>query len=253
MFGDDGPALIIVHGLFGSIANWRAVARELSKNFQVYVIDQRNHGESLNADSMSYKDMADDLDEFIRTHKLEDFTLCGHSMGGKAVMTYALSGYASAERMTAIVVLDIAPEIYTHSHAPFLASMAEIDLGLVTSRAEVEKLLQPAIPDNSTRLFLMQSLERQDGQFRWKLNLPVLHKYMPDIVGFPKKMLLGNSKSVQSLFLYGSQSDYVKPEMHSQIKKYFPKAEFDSVEAGHWLHVEQRLPMIDSINRFLNV
>lgn len=253
IFGDKGPSLVIVHGLFGSIANWRAVARELSANFQVYVIDQRNHGGSAHASSMNYQDMADDLDEFVRDHQLKNFILCGHSMGGKAVMTYALSEYASSDGLASAVVLDIAPEIYIYSHAPFLESMSEIDLTIVGSRAEVEKKLQVAIPDNATRLFLMQSLERRDGQFRWRLNLPVLQEYMSDIVGFPKQILQGKKNNIDALFLYGSKSDYVKPEMHSQIRNYFPNAVFDSVDAGHWLHVEQRLPMVDSIKKFIDM
>ncbi len=76
---------------------------------------------------------------------------------------------------------------------------------------------------------------------------------MSDIVGFPKQMLQEKTSNVEALFLYGSKSDYVKPKMHSQIKDYFPKAVFDSVDAGHWLHVEQRLPMVDSIRKFLNI
>ncbi len=253
LFGESGPALILVHGLFGSIANWRGVARELSKDFKVYVVDQRNHGDSPQANTMSYRDMADDLDAFIASLQLRDFVLCGHSMGGKAAMVYALSDYASVKEMRSLIVLDIAPVAYSHSHAPFLESMAEIDITSIGSRSEADKLLQVAIPDSATRLFLMQSLERKDGLFRWKLNLRVLHEYMTQIVGFPEEVLLNQVSEHSTLFLYGERSEYVQPTMFGLIQKHFPQALFDSVDAGHWIHVEQRQAMIEAMKRFLNV
>ena len=42
----DFPDLLIVHGLFGSGRNWRAIARNISSDRQVHIVDMRNHGES---------------------------------------------------------------------------------------------------------------------------------------------------------------------------------------------------------------
>lgn len=251
IFGENGQTLILVHGLFGSIANWRAVARELSQQYKVYVVDQRNHGDSPHADSMTYQDMSEDLDKFITTHNLEDFILCGHSMGGKAAMHYALSNYPSAQQMHSLIVLDIAPEVYTHSHEPYLAAMQEIDLSTIQSRSDADKLLHSAIPDAATRLFLMQSLERKNDQFRWRINVPILRSYMPDIVGFPNDLFNGSSNDIKTLFLNGSKSSYVSSEMHGRIKTYFPNAIVDSIDAGHWLHVELRDVMLLRIHEFL--
>jgi pimeloyl-ACP methyl ester carboxylesterase len=249
-FGESGQSLIIVHGLFGSIANWRSVARELSSDYKVYVVDQRNHGDSNHIDSMTYFDMASDLNEFIEEHQLNDFILCGHSMGGKAAMIYALSGFESVQYMNSMVILDIAPVTYGHSHAPYLQALANIELSEINSRAQVDKLLQPDIVDNATRLFLMQSLERKGDSFRWKLNVPILQKFMPDIVGFPEESVVNRKNNVKVLFLFGSKSEYVTKSMYSLINQFFPNAQFDSVDAGHWLHVEKRQEMLKSMTRF---
>ncbi len=40
----DGPPLIIVHGLYGASDNWVSIGKELSNYFEVYIIDERNHG-----------------------------------------------------------------------------------------------------------------------------------------------------------------------------------------------------------------
>jgi len=45
-YGEAGPPLIIVHGLYGSGDNWVSIARELSDRFEVFVVDQLYHGQS---------------------------------------------------------------------------------------------------------------------------------------------------------------------------------------------------------------
>ena len=251
VFGESGQALVIVHGLFGSISNWRAVARDLSQDFQVYVVDQRNHGDSPQVDSMTYHDMASDLNEFISAQGIKNYILCGHSMGGKAVMHFALSDFETVASLNALIVLDIAPEVYTHSHEKYLAAIQALDMSLFHSRAEVDQALKAAIPDMAIRLFLLQSLARKKDQFYWKINIPILREYMTDIVGFPHAELERNSNAITTLFLNGNDSDYVQPYMHDRIKSYFPNAEFASIGAGHWLHVQQRDDMLVKIRQFL--
>ncbi len=57
-FGDTGPDLIVLHGLFGSGKNWGSFARSIVNDFQIWMPDTRNHGESPHAETMSYKEMA---------------------------------------------------------------------------------------------------------------------------------------------------------------------------------------------------
>ena len=56
-----GPPVVVLHGLFGSSANWRSVARALAPHHRVLCVDLRNHGQSQWADSMDYAAMADDV------------------------------------------------------------------------------------------------------------------------------------------------------------------------------------------------
>ena len=45
----SGPALFILHGLYGSSDNWVTIARRLSGNFTVYLPDQRTMDNRLTA------------------------------------------------------------------------------------------------------------------------------------------------------------------------------------------------------------
>ena len=42
----EGSPLIILHGLFGASDNWLTLGRRFAENHKVYLIDQRNHGQS---------------------------------------------------------------------------------------------------------------------------------------------------------------------------------------------------------------
>ena len=86
----EGPSLFLLHGLFGSRQNLRQVAQFLSSRFTVFSIDLRNHGESGHDDSMTYKQMAQDLFEFVKMFNLGAVHVVGHSMGGKVGMTFSL-------------------------------------------------------------------------------------------------------------------------------------------------------------------
>ena len=247
---DSRPPLLIIPGLFGSTTNWRSVAKRLGNDYPVWVIDQRNHGRSPQAPSNTYTDMCEDLVAFMDHHGLISIILCGHSMGGKVAMLFAL---LYPERVTALIVLDIAPVAYNHSHAPFLEELMSIDLSSLKSRSEADRALQAVIPETGTRLFLLQNLAGTSGQYYWRINLAVLHQYMDHMIGFPMALVENSQFLNEVLVIVGEESDYVKAADHSIVLKLFEKARFASISgAGHWLHADQPDAVIDSVSSFLS-
>lgn len=238
--------LIVIPGLFGSIANWRHIARQLGETIPTIIIDQRNHGRSPHADSHSYADMVADLQLFCDDHGLQKVHLCGHSMGGKVAMLFTLE---HPDRVRQLIVMDIAPLKYHHSHAPFLEQLMQIDLTKLTSRKDADRKLQAAIADDATRLFLLQSLSGSADGYSWRLNLPVLHDYMEQITGFPE---VNTSANNEALFVAGALSDYLLAKHHPGILELFPNARFHMVAgAGHWLHAEQPKKVLETIQEFI--
>jgi pimeloyl-ACP methyl ester carboxylesterase len=238
--------LIIIPGLFGSVANWRSIAKSLSSSRPVYVIDQRNHGRSPHDERNGYSDMVADLDQFMAQHQLEAAHISGHSMGGKVAMLFALE---HEEKVTSLCVLDIAPVTYSHSHAPFLEALLEIDISKLKSRAEADRALQQAIPDTGTRLFLLQSLSGSAGNYQWRINLPVLHAYMDEIVGFPQ---IDRTSPVKTLVIVGADSSYFRPEYEQKVRQLFSASRIETVpNAGHWLHAEQPDKVVEIMEKFL--
>ena len=87
----QGPSpLIILHGFLGMSDNWKTYAKKMSSlGFQIHLIDQRNHGNSFHSNEFNYKILAQDLKFYIDFHKIKNFSLIGHSMGGKTAMMFS--------------------------------------------------------------------------------------------------------------------------------------------------------------------
>jgi pimeloyl-ACP methyl ester carboxylesterase len=238
----DRPPLLIAHGLFGSARNWGVIAKRLSDTREVIAVDMRNHGASFWSDSHRYPDLAADLAKVLETLPTPADVL-GHSMGGKAAMVLALTRPALVRRL---IVADIAPVAYGHSQQPQIDAMRRVDLAHVANRAEAEAQMQAESP--AIAAFLLQSLDLSDR--RWKINLDVLEREMPGIIGWP-----GTTGSFPraALFLTGADSAYVRPEHRDAIKALFPRARFARIAgAGHWLHAEKPREFEETVRAFLD-
>ncbi len=238
------PPVLIVPGLFGSAKNWGAIAKNLSETRQVFAIDMRNHGFSPWYDTHSYADMADDLHAFL-SPLATPVDVIGHSMGGKAAMALALT---HREVIRRLLVADIAPVPYSHSHTGLIDAMRALDLSRVNKRSDAFRALETDIPDAGVRAFLLQSLDIKAR--KWRLNLNVLEAEMPKITGFPG---FASQFTKPTLFLSGGNSDYVQREHRGAIKTLFPKARFARIpDVGHWLHAEKPRVFEDSARLFFD-
>lgn len=242
---DNTPALIIVHGLYGSGRNWGVIAKRLSDTRRVITVDMRNHGQSPRAPTHSYPDLANDLVEVI-TDIGGSVDVCGHSMGGKAAMVLALQNPALLRRL---IVADIAPVAYGHTQQEFIDAMRAVDLSTLTKRSDAEKQLADAGVERALQSFFTQSLDVPNK--RWRLNLDVLEAEMPKIIGWPGDMT--GPFDGPTLFLSGGASDYVSPEHRDHIKSLFPSARFAKLPgAGHWLHAEKPREFEATLRAFLD-
>lgn len=242
------PALLVVHGLFGSARNWGAIAKRISDTRAVVTVDMRNHGASPSTDSHSYPDLAQDLAEVIEAEG-EPMDVLGHSMGGKAAMVLALT---RPELVNRLVVADIAPVAYDHSQSQYIRAMRALSLDDLDTRAEADRRLASLVSDPQVRAFLLQSLDLKADPPRWRLNLDVLERDMSTITGWPE-LADGSRYDGPTLFLSGALSDYVRSEHRPLIKALFPNARMAKIPgAGHWLHAERPRAFEQALRVFLD-
>jgi len=242
-----GPALLILHGLFGSAMNWGRIARALEADHHIFLLDLRNHGQSPHHPDMSYPTMAGDVLEVMNTHQLQRATVLGHSMGGKVAMQLALT---NGDRLRGLIVADIAPVRYGgNGHGRLIDAMARLDLERLGSRTRASEDLAPAVPEPGIRQFLLTNLVKQDGAWRWRIPLDILRDNLDGIGSWPDTP---GTYDGPALFVHGGKSDYVSAQGRKLISKQFPAAAIATMDnCGHWLHAEDPEGFVDHVGGFL--
>lgn len=242
-----GEPIIILHGLLGMLDNWHSFAKKLSQNYWVITVDQRNHGKSFHSEEFNYKLLSKDLLSLLDELKINTCHLIGHSMGGKTVMEF-VKDYP--QRVSKLVVVDIAPRTYKGSHDEIFNALLNVDLKLTNSRKEVQEELMSKLGDLSIVLFLMKNLDRQsDGSYSWKANILALYNNYQNIInGIEIKEPIRND----ILFVKGGNSNYISNKDSDDISKMFLKSNLITIEnAGHWVHAEKPEELLFVINDFL--
>ena len=240
-----GLPVVIMHGLFGSLANWRGIAQSLSANYRVINVDLRNHGRSPHAPGLSYEAMANDVLAVMDRLGVERAHLIGHSLGGKLGMVLA---DRHPERVARLVVVDIAPKWYPPWHKDVFAALDAVDLQSLESREQARQQMAAHVFEPEVRAFLAANLEQVDGQWRWRFNLPELKAAyeqtsdMPALSGF----YLG-----PALFVRGARSAYIEAGDEERIARDFPQSCIVTLErARHWPHIEDTAGFLDAVTRF---
>ncbi len=244
----EGPPLLLLHGLFGSAANWRSIARAFAPSHQVHALDLRNHGASPWAETMGYAEMADDLRDYIVRQRLQRSSVMGHSMGGKAAMALALADPGLIDRL---VVVDIAPIAYADTLTPFAEAMRSVDVVAAASRTEVQRRLQSLLPDPSVAPFLVQNLVMRNDHFDWRINLAVITASMAGLGSFPAE-LRGLRFDRPVAVIAGENSNYVPADAAAAFAPMFPRVSVERIAgAGHWVHADRPAEFADALRRAL--
>ena len=244
----DGPPVALLHGLFGQARNFGLVTRTLSARHRVLALDGRNHGDSPHDPRMDYATMAADAAETLAALGARPAAVLGHSMGGKAAMTLALTDPGAMSRL---VVADIAPVAYPPHFRGHAEAMLAMPLRPGLTRRDADAALAGAVPEAGVRAFLLQNLALDADPPHWRIGLAAIAAGLPAIEGW--EVPPGARYDGPALFVRGARSDYVRPEHKAAIRALFPRAEFATVEnAGHWLHAENPAGFLDAVGGFLD-
>ncbi len=251
----EGEPLILLHGLFGSLDNLGVIARALQDQWQIHALDQRNHGKSAHANTMTYPEMADDVLAYMDAQGLEKATILGHSMGGKVAMQLALK---APDRVAGIIVADISPVTYHPRHDAVLEGLKAVDTAALKSRQDADRTLSEYVEEAGVRQFLLKNLmpiptaEKDDSgaRYRWRLNLPVIDRSYARLAAAPEGE---GPYEGPVLFIKGADSPYIQTRHRDTIMQLFPNAELKIIEgAGHLLHAEKPDDFVALCRRFLS-
>ncbi|WP_258102732.1 alpha/beta fold hydrolase [Marinoscillum sp. MHG1-6] len=244
----EGKPLIILHGLFGSADNWQTLAKGFAGNYQVYLVDQRNHGASPHSNEFNYDLMVQDLKELFDDENIGQASILGHSMGGKTAMCFAAQYPELVDRL---IVVDIGPKQYPPHHENIFNAYRSLDLSKITSRKEAEEELSKVIHEVGVRLFILKNLGRNgDNGFEWKINLDGLEANASEV---GRALDASDKFDGPTLFIGGANSHYIKDEDSDTILSHFPEASIQKIDgAGHWVHADKPKELYEMVSGFLS-
>jgi len=243
-----GEPLLILHGYFGMGDNWKSLANKFAIDFEVHLIDQRNHGRSFHTEDFSYELLTEDLYNYINHHQLKKVNLIGHSMGGKTVMLFATT---YPNKVSKLIVADISPRYYSPHHQFILEALNTVDFSKITKRRDVEDVLANYIDEVGIRQFLLKNVYwKNKTELAYRFNLESLTENVEEVgVALPSFTVFEG----ETLFLKGENSGYIATDDKALIEAHFPNAKIETVKnAGHWLHAENPTDFYNYVVGFIN-
>ncbi|TYA55144.1 alpha/beta fold hydrolase [Formosa maritima] len=244
----DGKPFVILHGFLGMSDNWKTLGTKFSEqNYEIHLLDQRNHGRSFHSDDFNYQVMVEDLKNYCEANKLNEIILLGHSMGGKVAMLFAAT---YPELVSKLLIADISPRFYPTHHDAILEGLSSLDFKKMESRGEAEDQLFKYVSDYGTRQFLLKNLYWNDEkELALRVNLEALKENIEEI---GEALPIHAQYKGDTLFLRGDKSEYIGLQDESIIKSHFPNSKIVTISnAGHWLHAENPNDFYNEVMSFL--
>ena len=245
-----GPrTLVVLHGLMGSMDNWRTVQLALAAHARVVCLDVANHGKSPHVATFTLRSMAQDVRETLDHLGIERAYVMGHSLGGKVAMLMASEW---PERVQGLVIVDIMPGAFAPAHLFVLRACQRLDLERATTRAQLDASLAENILQPETRAFLLKNVVRDEGgKFIWRVPLDYLianYNAVSDAVWIAQPYL------GPVLVVAGGKSPFRVQHHETEMRKHFSNMNLQVFpDAGHLLHIEEPQHFAHVVKTFLDV
>ncbi len=254
-----GEALLLIHGMAGSSATWRAVIPALSKKYRVVAPDLLGHGEStkprgdysLGAFAASLRDLLDELG-------ISQATVVGQSLGGGVAMQFTYQHRDYCQRLALISSGGLGPDLNWILRI-LSAPGAELVLPVVAQRAvlNVGKKLGSWLtsagiqsPRGSEMWSAYSSLADPQTRQAFLRTLRSVVDYRGQAVSALGKIHV--SHGLPTLLIWGEQ-DRIIPVAHGYAAhEAVPGSRLEVLaDVGHFPHVEAPAAVVDILDDFI--
>jgi pimeloyl-ACP methyl ester carboxylesterase len=251
VWGDESsPPLLLIHGNRNHARTWDQVAVQLMREYCVYAVDLRGHGDSQWSVGGQYS-----LPEFVldvamlgRELNRNPLTVIGHSLGGAVALEY--TGVFPQFVKKVVAVEGLGPPVREHVAAPsrmrsWIGQMQEFDTRKprrYTSLDDATKRMMEENPhltaEMARHLTLHGMRKNDDGTSSWKFdNYVRLHS--PYEFNIAEARELWNQIRCPTLLIRGSESWASDPEQDGKATAFHNYKNVLVKDAGHWVHHDQ--------------
>jgi len=258
----EGRKLVFLHGLMGSGANWRRIAREFESTYHILTFDQRGHGRSFHPEGgYSPRDYAHDLQLILEELGWSSIILVGHSMGGRNAMEFAARNPRNsrmAHMVSAVVIEDIGPDASLDA-IERIERLLQLVPTPFSSREEARRFFTeqyPSLisfypaPDVISRFLLSNIVETPDGKMDWRFHKSAVLASMREGRGEDRWDEFANLK-LPVLLVRGQNSQDLSRSVFERMLKVLPSAKGVEIpDAGHWVHFDQPEAFVQALRDF---
>jgi pimeloyl-ACP methyl ester carboxylesterase len=248
--------LVLTHGIYGSGANWRSVARKLTERrpeWGVVLVDLRQHGRSEpGAPPHTLAACADDLRALIGEWNERGgvAAIAGHSFGGKVVLaTRPLIDSAGAPVQT--WVLDASPSRRPGGMADpdntvlrVLAFMERKPGGWARREDFVAAVVADGHDESLGRWLAMSLVPEASGGLALRFDLAALRAMLADYYATDLWGAL-EAPGGDVEMVVAERSPAVSAADRGRLAAAPPHVHVHLVAAGHWLHIEAAAAVVD--------
>jgi pimeloyl-ACP methyl ester carboxylesterase len=246
-----GPAMLLVHGLVGSSANWRGTIGPLSQTASVYAIDQLGMGKSQRIAGLDtgLEGTADRLAVAMDALGLREADIVGHSHGGAVALMFACR---HPERVRRLILF-----------APANPWSHPGDRLVRIFRTRPGRLFAGILPYLPARL-QQTGLDRMYGDparvptgslegYIEDLRIPGTMRHILDIVRdwfadmATLQAALPGIPNVPTLLLWGDRDRAVDPAAATELGRVLPQSTLHIVSGGGHILFEEFPEMINSL------
>jgi pimeloyl-ACP methyl ester carboxylesterase len=254
-----GEALLLIHGMAGSSATWRAVMPQLSKKYRVVAPDLLGHGESakprgdysLGAFAAWLRDLLDELG-------ITRATVVGQSLGGGVAMQFVYQHRDYCQRLVLISSGGLGPDLSWMLRI-LSAPGAELVLPVVVPRPVMNVgnrlgswLMSASIHSPRAGEMWHAYSSLSDGQTRQAFlrTLRSVVDYRGQAVSAVSKLHL--SSGLPTLLIWGDQ-DRIIPVAHGYAAHdALPDSRLEVLSGvGHFPHVEAPTAVVEILDDFI--
>lgn len=248
----EGPPIVLLHGLGGSLFDWRHLLRPLAEDHQVIAVDLLGAGES---------DIPDDEDYSIAAHArrlrglldhlgVARATLLGNSFGGGVALRFAQDWPERVERLVLINSVCYAehiPGYVTAARLPFAPCIVEA--------VPVGKLTRSLLGDANR---ILSSLNEEEWEiYAQEIQRPGRRRAMVETL---RALVPPNTSEFEArlktiraptLLLWGIIDTSVPIELGRRLVRDLPDARLYELDAGHVPNQEKPTEVLQRVREFL--
>lgn len=241
----------VLHGVFGSSANWRLFMRKVAEECPEWgfaLVDQRGHAKSQGGEAPHTIDaMAADLLETEVEVPGPVAGVIGHSLGGKVALAYAGHKRGVLDR---VWVLDSQPGTRRAEGPSVTGEVLELLEGLPSRfdrRPDFVRALTDAGQPEGIAAWLAMNLARGDDGYRLQLDLPAIRQILADFWRSDRWDELAAEDPRRTVHVAVGTASFVWNEADRARLEELPVEVLTLEGAGHWVHVDAAEPLHEAI------